>query len=203
MEYSKRLGLFAFAVVAFVLATIGCDTFAADQRQVIARDAQWTITAVGDLEASGRSFGVNRVRFEAARDGVRYADGDLYEAGPHDHPFAFRFNSREWVAQNALRLAHVTPAHLENVELLVRNESSTTIKYLRVRTDELFLLLELPPRAFVTLPTRRWGDITKITVHGMFDSGTSFDASSKGFQEAARRLKMVIRSDGVDMNEAR
>jgi hypothetical protein len=191
------------AVLAVLLTTLGCDTFADDQRQVIARDAQWTITAVGDLEASGRGFLANFVRFEAARLGVRYADGDLYEAGPRDHSFAFRYDSREWVARNALRLAHVPPPHLPTVELLVRNESSRTIKYLVVNTDELFLLLELPPGAFVTLPTRRWGDFTAISLRGVFDSGASFHASSEVLKGAAQRVDVIVRSERVDMNEAR
>lgn len=200
---STRSVILYSAVVAVLLTTPGCDTFAGDRRQVIARDAQWTITAVGDLEATGRGFRANLVRFEAARLGVLYAEGDLYEAGPHDHSFAFRYDSREWVARNALRLAHVPPPHLATVELLVRNESSRTIKYMVVNSDELFLVLELPPGAFVTLPTRRWGDSIAITLRGAFDTGAPFHATSEVLRGAGQRVEIIVRSERVDMNEAR
>ena len=93
------LSIRSVVLFAPMLAIIGCDTFAADKRQVIARNAEWTITAVGYLEASGRGFRANLVRFEAARRGLLYADGELYEAGPHDHSFVTRYESREWIVQ--------------------------------------------------------------------------------------------------------
>jgi hypothetical protein len=199
----RLLLLHYVGLLGLVLTTIGCDTFAANSKQVIGRNAEWTITAIGDLQASGTGFGSNVVRFEAARLGVPYVVGDLYEAGPHDNPFARRYEYREWVSRNVLRLSYVPPANLPTVELLVRNETLGTIKYLKLDTDELFLLLQLPPAASMTMATRQWGDFTSITVQGVFDRGGSFGAESKSFANAARRIEVIVRSSGVDMNEAR
>ena len=202
-RFTERSVTLHYAVIALALAAIGCDNFVADQRQVVARDEQWTITAVGDLQASGRAFRANLIRFEAARSGVPYADGDLYEAGSHDHSFAFRYDSREWVSQNALRLAHIPPPDLVTVELRVRNETQRTIKYLIINTDELFLVLQLPPRMSVAIPTRRWGDFTSVNVRGVFDSGASFRATSGTFEDAARHVEVIVCPDRVDMSAAR
>jgi hypothetical protein len=62
-------------LLGMVLTMIGCDTFAANQREVIAQNAEWTITAIGDLHAPGRGLRANLVRFEAARLGVPYVRG--------------------------------------------------------------------------------------------------------------------------------
>jgi len=187
------------AVLTLSLAAIACHTFAADQRQVIARNSEWTITAVGDLQTAG-AYRATLIRFEAVRNGAPYVDGDLYEA--YDDSFAAQYDSREWVAPNALRLGRMPPPNLVTVQLLVGNETSQTIKYLILNTAEMFLLLELPPRAVVTVPTRRWGDFTDITLRGVFDSGASFHATSDLFKDAERRIKVIVRPSGVEMKPA-
>jgi hypothetical protein len=80
-----------------------------------------------------------RLATSSRRGGAPYADGHLYEAGPHDHSFALRYELREWVSPNVFRLSHIPPPKLPIVSMLVRNESAATIKWLRIDTDELFL----------------------------------------------------------------
>ena len=88
----KSLIAQAVAVVALLCAlSTGCDRVDDNSREVIAKNADWTVTTVGDLGAHGRGWGQNIVRFEVskANSGSAYARGDLY-ASSLNKPFVSR-----------------------------------------------------------------------------------------------------------------
>ncbi len=161
--------------VLLLSVCLGCDTFDGNRREVIARNSDWTITAVGNLEAHGPAFGRNLVRFEADHRGALYASGELYDAGSHDRSFALRYELREWAFPDVLRLSSRPRSHCPAVSLVIRNQARATIRWLEFDRDEIFLLLQLLPGTSRTLPICMASDYT-IFVSGGFDTGQQFKA---------------------------
>ncbi|MEO8522143.1 MAG: hypothetical protein ABI603_12315, partial [Acidobacteriota bacterium] len=58
--------------------------------------------------------------------------------------------------------------------MMVRNEGRSTIKWLKISSDELLLLLELPSGASRTVLTHRWGDDLYMYVSGSFATEQMF-----------------------------
>jgi len=195
----KALGVF-FNVA---LVAPACWHYSDDQnrRTVLAQNNDWIVTAIGPLHTTGTSFGWEstiNVRFEAKRNGKPYAQGHLYEAGPHDDSFDVAHPRRDWVAPNAVRFWRSTREDYA-FTIVLRNESSREIRWLRIRTGEVFLAFAIPPNGAVRLPSL-WRGQYGFRVSGEFTDGAPMrEAFESPLSLPSRRTEIVIRDTGTSI----
>lgn len=186
----------------FICLLGGCTNFDANRRQVLAQNDHWTVWAVGDLQSYAKGFETTEIRFEVVRQGARYAEGELYEAGSHDNSFDVQYPVRDWISPDVLRLYRVSEPDRPSVSLMVRNEGRSPIKWLKIRSAELLLMLGLPSGASRATLTRRWGDDLYIHVSGLFASGQVFEGVGRSSSiRPDQFLEVSIRENDVRITQ--
>jgi hypothetical protein len=166
-----------------------------DSRTVIAKNEEWTVTAVGSLDQRDirNTFEVSRRGQLYARDAYLHRDSDSFN---EEYPV------REWTAPNALRISGDRldkPAHYIDV----RNDGSSPIKWLRVGAFEFFLLFDLPPGGSARLPCAKWHGDYGFRAEGEFQDGRRI-ARSPAAQggEPARQVTVVVTNSGAAVSIA-
>ncbi len=195
LRRSELSGLAALVVIIFISA--GACNIGDNTRTVIAQNDEWTVTAVGSLDGSDvrNTFDVSRRGEPYARDAYLYWDS---------HSFNEEYSVREWTAPNVLRIGHRRldqPAHYIDV----RNEGSSSIKWMRAGAFEFFLLFDLPSGGSARLPCAEWdGGYGGFTAEGEFQSGRRIPRSSTAQQAdgPARLVSVVVTDAGVSLSIA-
>lgn len=183
-------------LIPVVLSCSGCERFEQGERKEIAKNAVWTVGVLGDLNSAGPYLGRNIVRFEVRRSGERYASGLLYEAGPHDRSFLGRYDRTDWVSPNVLRFSHIARLDSPTSEIQLRNESTQTVRWLQIKSDDLFLVLGLPPGAAVTFVTSHSED-PRLAVNGEIEGDRVIPRVAEDVQQTWRRIDITVRPSDV------
>jgi hypothetical protein len=188
------------ATLTILLLYSGCSRFDEAQRVEIASNEKWSIIAIGDLKASGPPFGRNQVRFEAHRFGRHFASGSLYEAGASDHGFLPRFTEIGWQAQDVLRGTYPSTRELPKLTMSVHNEEAAEVRWLRIMTAEIFLVLELPPNGVATLYTLRRGDPI-LAVSGEISDNRTLRGIVELLADDTQHVRLTIRNGTIVVTE--
>ena len=191
------------AIAAMVLAT-GCVEPVqpnADKRTVIASNDEWTVTAIGPVDAIRDPFRVFPhvdIRFEATRNGRLYAAGLLHQ---DDDPFDSKFPQRAWVAPNVLRVWG-PPAGSPQAAVSVRHQGLVSVKWLKIETGvpEVFLALRMMPAT--TLDVRASGTRV-IRVTGEFEDGRPISGAGLSVDERTSAVQVVITDTGTSIGGGR
>jgi hypothetical protein len=191
------------AVCLFVCGAVtlgtSCDRFDSSKRAVLAKNAGWTVTAVGDLDAIGPAWGINVVRFELTSLGSPFATGELFQAGPHDLSFRDHYRDvAEWVVPNAVRIRYRSDGSLDTLRLTVKNEAHADVRWLRIRLTDILLVFALSAGASVELPTPH-GMYPDISVRGEFLGGKAIERTAI-VPDAASEIYLTLRHDTVKVD---
>ncbi|MBA2670807.1 MAG: hypothetical protein H0U67_10580 [Gemmatimonadetes bacterium] len=127
-----------------------------------------------------------------------YGEGELYSAGPHDQGFRGRYEEIRWIDDNVLRLSYLAPREPKTRSVTVRNEGSMVVRWLRITTSEVFLLLDLHHGQAWTGTTRWRGDPT-FDAFGELSTGQRIHGSGM-VPDKATALVIVVRDDGAALD---
>lgn len=147
------------------------------------------MTAVGRIDLANV-----RITFEVTKRGQPY----VTQAYLHSDSDSFDSESpvREWVAPNALYVGFRTggdPVHT----LVVRNEGSSAIKWMRVGAQEFFLVFDLASGAAISLRAYAWeGGSYGYTAEGQFQNGRRIERTPVLSGADSPRAVSVTVTDG-------
>jgi hypothetical protein len=192
---SKRI----LALFVVALAT-GCE--AADQATLEFSNGPWAIRVIGQIQHDARWLETSTVRFEALRDGTLYARGSLYEAGFMDRAFLRQYPRAEWVASNALHMFGAPAKDVPRIVLVVKNDADTPLKWIRIRSEELFLVLDVRRNESVQLMTWQWADMAWFVVEGEWADGSPLERQTLRDPTASTKLDLTI-GDAVTLSPSR
>jgi hypothetical protein len=165
------------------------------KRTVIAENEEWTITAVGGLNTADVE-----ITFEAQRRGAPYASGHLHF---NSDSFDEEYPIRAWasvVAPNALRIGAVALQQAAD-HILLRNEATSAIKWLRVGSFEFFLVFDLSPGASIRLPCARWCGAYGFGAEGQFQDGRDIPPKhSVQADEPPRPVVVIVTDSGAGVS---
>jgi hypothetical protein len=185
-------------VIAIAVLIVGCNRTDNRQKSILARNAKWEVAAVGDLTAPSMPFATNVVRFEASRDGAVRATGELYHVGPHDRGFRDQYESTTWVGSDGLMFWNKPSGTVPTYQLSIVNNRPDVINWLRVRTGfELFLGLEIAPRAVVQFTSFRVASRPSFSVQGQSIAGETIDHRELSLSGYADSVEVVVGPSGV------
>ena len=143
----------------------------------------------------------NEVRADVFKFGQPYmSDIWLHSTGDSfDLSFESGFPNVRWLNDSTVEFYR--PEYFEKGadSLLVSNRAATTIKYLRVQSENKFLLFELPSGTSVSLdiPAPR-GDSQSIALQGAFADGKEIPFNSKTFNRRSTQRKHSVYEISVD-----
>ena len=174
---------------AVVAATVRCSP--PKDRNVIAANEEYTVTAVGRIDRPDvrNTFEVSKRGQPFVTDAYLHWDSDSFEK---ESPI------REWVATNALYVGDDRAARAPVHVIVVRNEASLAVKWMRVGAEDFFLVFDLAAGASITLPCRDWGGYYGFSAEGQFQNGRQIEhTSSVQAREPPRPVWMVVTDAGV------
>lgn len=180
----------------------GCHRLDSTKRTVVATSEKWRVTLIGDLHTSGVRATSHVIAFDVERFGKPYANGELFRVGPHDQPFMIEYPKADWAAPNTVRFWRVRPHDALAMEITLLNEADIPIKWLRLRTDELFVAFDLPSQNSVTVSTLRWGD-PAISLVGEFENSQPIRAVSESVGSDWKRVRILVRQNGAAIMRSR
>lgn len=170
------------ASLSILLTGAGCS---AESSRGLAKNAEWSIVVSGTLDRRAVDMLPDeaKTRFVASKNGSVYASGLLYRAGPHDHPFDRKFPEVEWVSSQALRMFRTPDQQVPSIRFALTNESPVTVKWLKLYSQDLFLVLDLKNEQRVDLAGLWWGP-QSVVVDGEFVNGERFEQRSSSMIQA-------------------
>jgi len=127
-------------------------------------------------------FFTTEVHFDVVRDGRMFvSDKFLSSADSEDLPFEFRYPNQRWINEQSLqffREEHSPDSAKDTVVVL--NNTSRTINYLKIASNDIVLIFEMEPGFKGTIVTSRpKADLKWFDVSGEFSDGTSLKGAAK------------------------
>jgi hypothetical protein len=188
-------------ILVLLVALAGCDKHGNDS-QVISRTSgtEWDVVILGVPTAPRLPIVSTEVSFEARRKGrvdASPASGRLFKAYWLDDNFTEKYEPAVWLSPQLLVLQGRARRSGQLERLIVRNETLEPVAWLRVRTEDLFLILDLGSKQETTLTSRGSGGGFAIGVSGGFSANRSLTPAAANFDEARGEYRVVIRDGGV------
>jgi hypothetical protein len=171
-------------IVSFVFAP-ACGTGDVP-RAIIASTNEWSVTAVGALDARDQE-----ITFESHRRGQLYAAGYLHF---DSDSFNTEFPERRWVAPNVLHL--FADYGQPQYDIVLRNAASMAIKWIRIGSQDVFLAFDVPPGAEVRL-SGRW-QTYGFSIQGEFADGRSLP-KAEAFREEPARVDIRVDNENASI----
>jgi len=144
-----------------------------------------------------------------------YRHGELVTSGRELHSgdwfdpaFENLYNGYEWVNSSTL-MFHRRRGHEGAFDTLnVTNNTSNSIKFLRVQSVEMFLLFDLKPKARVNLSASPQSWLSWINVEGEYEDGTSIPSKGVNFEiDTSQRgpftYEITINDDGATISSSK
>lgn len=124
------------------------------------------------------------VRFDMFRNGeVVLTTKHLYSGDWWDAGFTSIYPEHKWVNESVIRFSQNNGVVEEKADsLLIRNDTDMTIRYLRVRAKDMFLLFDLQPNSTIELMASPQTSLSYVSVDGEFQDGASVSWNGVNFQ---------------------
>jgi hypothetical protein len=102
-------------------------------------------------------FVTHVVTFVARRGDLPVASGILFEGDSMDGGFRDSYQQHDWPAENVLRFVATGPDRTSIVDRISITSKNTSrrIPFIRIRSRDLFVVLDVPPGASVAFAARR------------------------------------------------
>jgi hypothetical protein len=179
----------------------GCERADYAQRTALAKSETWEVFAIGELNAPAGYLSTDVVQFQAVRNGKLFAEGPLYAAGSNDQPFNRRYTRTQWIGRNTLHFWFPPAEERGRLRVSVHNAGTTGLRWLKLNTYELFLLLDIGPGEVIDLPLWRWGgDYLWFTIEGEFVSGQLLRRNLETSVRDSQGVRLTIRDMEVSIS---
>ncbi len=183
--------------VVLALAVIpvcsGCARTDQAKKTQLAANGKWVVTAVGDLQPPLFPLAVNRLYFVAVRKGDVFARGPFFDVPSDDLSFQDQFPRSEWIGENTIHFWYPPKQPIRILQLTFRNQGTKPLKWVLIRSDEIFLALE--PGNSIVLPLFAWGDHPWFDITGEYSDGTRLLPHELSLRRSFDRIQLTL-SDG-------
>lgn len=123
-------------------------------------------------------FGTHEVRFDVLKNKKNFVyDQYLHSGDFMDTSFEEKFNQHKWVDENILRFySNDYPNKNDFDTIIIINKANEVIKYLKIFSDDKFLLFDLHPISKTKLlVSKPGGDFKEIYIKGEYSNGLNFE----------------------------
>ena len=148
---------------------------------------KYTVELTGDKGRGGLLF-YSTVKYNILVNGrVVTKDRVVHYGDAMDISFELAYPEHAWIDANTLRFWSNHHRREDNLDtLLVSNNTDKAVKFLRIKTWDLFFVFDLRPRSELKLPFTHRSEGKSISVEGQFEDGSLIDYSV-GFLENGSR----------------
>lgn len=125
---------------------------------------------------------------------------ELYSGDWLDASFREWYPEHQWVTEQSLQFyKDQFRRDLPNDTVTVANNSSRRIRFLRIMTVDLLIVLDFEPKSTVTFSvSRARSDLKWTSVEGEFEGGQPITGSSRNLDVSGRKLPVSFRIDISD-----
>jgi hypothetical protein len=145
----------------------------------------YTVTLTGKAERPSYPAVVNTVWFSIVKDNKPFlAERYLHSGDWLDPSFAILYPQHSWVSENTLHFYREEYFHSgKSSAVEVINSSGEAINYLKVSSDDTYLLFDLQPKSrtkLIMAPPR--GSIAYVSVEGEFSENKRIEKRGQNFR---------------------
>ena len=148
---------------------------------------KYMVELTGDKGRGGLLF-YSTVKYNIVVDGkVLTKDRVVHYGDAMDISFELAYPEHAWIDANTLRFWSNRHRREDNLDtLLLSNNTDKAIKFLRIKTDDLFFLFDLQPRSELKVSITHRSEGKGFSVEGQFEDGSLIDYGI-GFLENGSR----------------
>jgi hypothetical protein len=165
----------------------------------------YTARLRGHLSAPQSFFFVHVVSLEVLKGGDLFVDAhEIHSADSFDTAFEDLYKGHRWLSESTLQIKSTGGMSQSDVleQVVVENQSSKAVRFLRVQVNDLFLLLDLAPRSVNTLFAPHRDDWCWVDVAGVWADGSPLPERSADFSHpmsGTRHIRIVIDERGIQI----
>ena len=167
---------------------------------------KYTVELTGDKGRGGILYAV--VKYNIFIDKQLVTSNRLLHYGDAmDISFEIAYPEHAWIDDHTLRFwSNQHPIRGSSDTLLITNNTNKVIRFLRVRTWDLFFVFDVQPRSRTWLSFSHRSEGKGISVEGEFEDGSSIDRSVSFLENGSREglgYCMTIEDQAVRINSPR
>jgi hypothetical protein len=174
----------------------------------VSPNGKYTVELTGDKGRGGFII-YSVVNYNLLKDGIVFVSGRRAHHGDSmDISFELAYPEHAWINDNTLRFWREPnrPKDRSSDLLLVSNNTDKVIRFLRIRTKDMFFVFDIQPRSNVRLSFSRQWEGNDFWAEGEFDDGSAIEYGVSFLENGSREplgYCMTIDYDRVTINSPR
>lgn len=197
MPLAGRIAVW-LATTGLLVSVPGCSLEQNGTRTPLGTNDGWKLIAIGDLNPPTWPFGSNQIKFELERDGRIYGTGPLLNIGPNDDGLLREYRHYGWVAESIFRFWDPPRAELGSLSVVILNEAASLVKWIRMRSGDLWLLFDLLSGEQTELSIPYWGgDYAPLSILLEMEDGRRHAEVSATVRKPTSRLLVRVLDEAI------